>query len=242
MKYHLFIDECGDHGLANVDPGFPVFVLCGVIFSEQDYEVFRQRMNDLKKEIWGSIGVIFHSRDIRKCEKEFQILFDLEKKKLFYEKINDIVAESNYTIISAVIQKEKFIQKYGRLGNVYSISLSFILERSIFFLDKRPKPVELEINVEKRGKNEDTDLLRHYNEVYDRGTGYVRPERIHAYKTRLKFTSKKDNINGLQLADLVAYPIARHLIEPDRVNPAFDLLSRKLYEEGGARYGLKVFP
>jgi hypothetical protein len=242
LKHYLFIDESGDHSLKTIDRDFPVFVLCGVIFSETEYEIFRQRINKLKLELWNSIGVILHSRDIRRCEKEFQILFNLVKKKIFYETINKITEESNYTIISAVINKENYIKNYGRLGNVYAISLSFLLERAIFYLDSQPAPIQLEIIVEKRGKLEDDQLLVHYNEVYNIGTYYVKPERIHQYNTRLKFTSKKENINGLQLADLIAYPIAKHILEPERVNLSFEIIKTKFYEEKGKRYGLKQFP
>jgi hypothetical protein len=242
MKYYLFIDESGDHGLANIDPDFSVFVLCGVIFSESEYQIFRERVNKLKVELWGSIGVIFHSRDIRKHEKEFQIFFDMEKKRIFYDQINSIIAESGYSIIASAIQKEEFIKKYGKLSNVYSISLSFILERTIFFLDRAPDASELEIIVEKRGRAEDLVLSQHYNDIHSIGTYYVTPERIQFYKTKLKFTSKKENINGLQLADLAAYPIARHIIEPERVNLAYDILVRKFYEDDGDRHGLKIYP
>ena len=213
-----------------------------MIFSEDQYSLFNDRVNYLKTSLWNSTEVIFHSRDIRKCEKEFQILFNLEKKKFFYEEINSIIAVSDYTIISSVIQKDEYIKKYGRLGNVYSISLSFIIERTIFYLDSLNQSIELEIIVEKRGKLEDNELLRHYNEVYPVGTGYVSPERIHSYSTRLRFRSKKDNINGLQLSDLVAYPIARYSIEPNRVNLSFDIIESKFYKQNGKRYGLKQFP
>ncbi len=242
MKYYFFIDESGDHGLKSVDKDFPVFVLCGIMLSEEQHSIFRERMYKLKADLWGSKEVIFHSRDIRRCEKEFQILLDLELKKRFYEELNSIVAESDYTIISAVIQKDEYIKKYGRLGNVYAICLSFLIERGIFFLDTRTKPVELEIIVEKRGKLEDNELLRHYNEVYSVGTGFVSPDRIRAYNTRLRFKAKKENINGLQLADLVAHPIARHIIEPTRVNLAFEVLKPKFYVSNGKLYGLKQFP
>lgn len=41
IKYFLFIDESGDHGLKNIDPNFPVFVLSGCIFSKEDYPIAR---------------------------------------------------------------------------------------------------------------------------------------------------------------------------------------------------------
>lgn len=242
MKYYLFIDESGDHGLQTIDESFPVFVLCGIIFSSNDHNTFVERMYKLKTDFWNSKGVIIHSRDIRRCEKEFQILLNLEVKAKFYEQLNNIISESNYTVVSAVIRKSEFIKKYGKLSNVYSISLSFLMERAIFFLDSQQQPVELEIIVEKRGRREDQELSRHYNDVYNKGTFYVRPERIRQYNTKLRFKAKKENINGLQLADLVAYPIANHIKDPERVNLAYDILKDKFYTAGGKLYGLKEFP
>jgi hypothetical protein len=71
-KYNFFIDESGDHGLTKIDTDFPVFLLCGVLIKEEDYETVRQAINTLKHSIWGNKEVIFHSRDIRNCEKEFK--------------------------------------------------------------------------------------------------------------------------------------------------------------------------
>lgn len=62
------------------------------------------------------------------------------------------------------------------------------------------------------------------------------------YGMKISFRDKRDNINGLQLADLIAYPIARYVIDKKRANPAFDELSPKLYLKGNKRYGLKMFP
>lgn len=136
MKYYLYIDESGDHGLATVNPDFPVFLLCGVIVSAEEYENIRQSFNKTKNEFWGNKEVVFHSRDIRKCEKEFSIFFDLEKKKSFYEQINKSIEQHNYTVIASAIRKDIYIQKFGRLSNdVYELALSFIIERAIFFLD-----------------------------------------------------------------------------------------------------------
>jgi len=35
-KYYFFLDETGDHGLTYVDPDFPLFLLCGSLFSENE--------------------------------------------------------------------------------------------------------------------------------------------------------------------------------------------------------------
>ena len=44
-KYYLFLDECGDQNIANFDPSFPIFTLCGIIVSEeqpQGYQIPQQ--------------------------------------------------------------------------------------------------------------------------------------------------------------------------------------------------------
>lgn len=244
MKYFLFIDESGDHGLVSVDPNFPVFILCGIIVSEQEYQEIINKMDNIKKMFWGNKTVIFHSRDIRKCEKEFQILFDLDIKRRFYDAVNKLVQTTNYVIITSAIKKDDYINRYGKLvSDVYEIALSFILERSIFLLDDRPdKPHQLNIVVERRGKREDKSLHEHFQKLASRGTAYITPNRIRNYSMNISFKSKYEDISGLQLADLIAYPVARYVIDPDRANPAFDILRSKIYEKRKKMYGLKVFP
>jgi len=244
MKYYLFIDESGDHGLTTLSADFPVFLLCGILVSEVNYEKIRQSFNALKHSVWKNKEVIFHSRDIRKCEKEFQVLFDMELKQRFYLELNNIIKESNYSIIASAINKDKYIKRFGRLSNdVYELALSFIIERSIFYLDEiKTKDKQLEIIIEKRGKGEDKKLDEHFQRLLSRGTGYVSAERIKSYGMEIFFKSKRENINGLQLADLIAYPIARYVIEPLRANPSFEIFENKFYNKNGKRYGLKIYP
>nr|WP_286486174.1 hypothetical protein [Empedobacter falsenii] len=75
-----------------------------------------------------------------------------------------------------------------------------------------------------------------------RGTSYVSPERLKDVHLKITFKSKRENINGLQLSDLVAYPIARYVIDKKRANPAFDVVKDKIYMKNGKLYGIKIFP
>ena len=243
MKYYLFLDESGDHGLKTIDKSFPIFLLCGILISEENYKLIRDEINKIKTEFWNNKNVIFHSRDIRKCNNEFQILFDLDIKKKFYDSINDLVEKQQYNIIAASINKTEFIKKYGRLENdVYEISLSFILERTVFCLDKLGNCNELEVIIERRGKKEDTKLGEHIQKVRQIGTYYVDAERIQNYGFKAKFSWKNENINGLQLSDLIAYPIARKILNPQGVNLSFDKFKHNFYTKNGKVYGLKKFP
>ena len=243
MKYYLFLDECGDQNLANFDPSFPVFTLCGILISENDYNTMGTKVMEMKQKYWKDKKIILHSRDIRKCEKGFEILFDLDIKKSFYGDINSIMKNSLYTIVSCSILKEPYIRKYGRLSDVYGLSLSYIIERTVFFLDSLNKQrIELSIYAERRGKREDAALLNYYNEVLDRGTYFVKPARIKNYFKTFEFKDKQENIIGLQISDLAAYPITRHALDKCSVNNAFDILESKIYKQGDKQHGLKIFP
>lgn len=239
----MFLDESGDHGLSKIDPGFPVFVLCGIIIAEDEYLQLRDEVNRLKEKLWGNKTVILHSRDIRKCDKEFSIFFNIDIKKEFYDGLNSIMEHFNYKVICSAIRKEEYIKRYGMLNNdVYEIALSFIIERAVFYLDEIKDANALDIVIEKRGKKEDSQLQKHFQKVKGVGTYFVKPERIKKYGFGFHFRDKKDNINGLQLADLVAYPTARNVIDPHRANPAFDIVEPKFYSKNGKKYGLKIFP
>lgn len=246
MKYYLFLDECGDQNLGNFNPDFPIFTLCGVIVSEIENEKIISEINKIKSEFWKDKKIIFHSRDIRKCQNGFEVLFDLDCKKRFYERINSVLGNSNYTIVSCCVLKEEYIRKYGKLSDVYAISLSFIIERTVFFLDKekinKRSPIELSVVAECRGKKEDNNLLNYYNKLLDRGTHFVKSDRIKEYFTSFKFKDKREDIAGLQISDLVAYPITRYVLDKEAFNVSFEIIKNKIYAQNGRMHGLKIHP
>ncbi|MBL6995875.1 DUF3800 domain-containing protein [Desulfobacula sp.] len=49
-KYYFFLDETGDHGLAYVDPNFPLFLLCGCLFSENELSKAKGLINGFKRK------------------------------------------------------------------------------------------------------------------------------------------------------------------------------------------------
>lgn len=242
-KYYLFLDECGDQNLSSFDPSFPIFTLCGIIVSQERLDFITQKINALKKEFWGDKKIILHSRDIRKCQNGFEIFFDLDIKQKFYNHINDILHEKIYVIVCCSILKEPYIRQYGRLNDVYGLSLSYIMERTVFYLDTLiDNNICLTTIVECRGKKEDKALLDYYNKVSDRGTYWVSSTRIRNYFKEFEIRRKSENIIGLQIADLVAYPITRHVLDVEAVNMAFDVIKENIYQQNGKLYGMKVFP
>ena len=244
--YHFFMDETGDHGLSFVDENFPIFLLAGCLFESAEYEEIIQKINTFKQKFFNTTKVILHSRDIRKCDGAFQILFDLELKKKFYEHLNAIIYDANFTAIAVAIDKKKHIEKYGKLANnPYTICLSYILERLVFCTDQNNAISTVSITIEKRGKKEDKQLLAHYNSVTDRGTYLVNADRFKRRIVDFRMMAKRDNDVGLQIADLCAYPIARHVLNSEEPYIPFKIIEGKLRKGSNGRvegYGLKIFP
>jgi len=246
MSYYLFLDESGDHDLTFVDKNFPLFLLCGCIIEENALKTIEKNINSFKQKYFGSTEVVLHSRDIRKCQGAFQILFDLQLKEQFYRDLNLILSESNYCLLGSGINKKNLVKQYGKVAkNPYNLSLSFIIERLIFYLDALGKETSVKILAEERGKKEDRMLLSHFNSIVDRGTYYLSPDRLKKKIRGFSFHSKYDNLTGLQIADLCAYPMARHLLHPKEPYIPFKVIEEKIYANRKGKYlgwGLKVFP
>lgn len=243
QKYYLYIDECGDQNLENFNPEFPIFTLCGVLVSRENKKELEAAFNALKQEFWGNEDVIIHSRDIRRCKNEFQVLLEPEIKNRFYTRVNEILSQNEaYVVVACTILKEPFIRLFSNTEDVYGLSLSYLLERSIFCVDDKNEDAVIDVIFEKRGKNEDRNLTKFYNGLRVTGTKWVDAKRLQSRIGAFTARSKKDNLIGLQITDLIAYPIARKVLNSDSPNPAFDIIKPSIYASNGALLGLKVIP
>lgn len=238
MKYYLFIDETGDHGLANIDDNFPIFMIGAILISDNEYAIFKQKVKQFKYKYFGDKKVILHSRDIRRINSPFEMLFDHSIKKEFYDSLNKIIVDTNFIINPVAVLKARLVEQYGKVAdNPYSLSLNFVLERTVFDCDELGDCTELDIVIEKRGRREDAELLQVYQKIITRGTGYVSSERLNNLFKKIEFKDKLDDDEGLQLSDLISYPIARYILSPDLANPSYDLIKDKIRGKG-----YKVFP
>jgi hypothetical protein len=241
----VFLDETGDHSLSTIDPGFPVFVLTLTIVQPDIYtNQIVPAVCRLKIDYWGHEGVILHSRDIRKAQGPLPFLRNREQTQPFYKRINQIMADPQYTLISVGVRKDRHVKKYGEsANNPYELAMEYSLERLVYFLEHQPDKDAILI-AESRGKKEDTELQLAFLRIVNNGTWYCPRERFKQFDFRLDFVSKERNLVGTQLADLAAYPTARWIIDPRKANPAFDIVRRKILckVDTGYLLGLKVFP
>ena len=103
----------------------------------------------------------------------------------------------------------------------------------MFCLDGLDKSAVVDIHVEQRGYKEDTSLVAHYNSTRDLGTYFVSSDRFKARTHDFKFFSKRQNIAGLHIADLCAYPLARYILNPKEPYVPFEVIKSKIYSNKG---------
>lgn len=153
-----------------------------------------------------------------------------------------MMRDFKYYLIVSVIKKQDHRDKYGiNANNPYDLAMMFCLERLLSLLEEAGQN-EAHLVAESRGKKEDRDLELSFLKIVSQGTSCNSAERFKRINFKLHFVSKTMNTIGTQLADLAAYPIARHVLNPKRKDPAYEIVSKKFYKGKGWVHGLKVFP
>jgi hypothetical protein len=243
MPLIAYLDEAGDHSMDKIDPQFPVFVLVLLVCDTTTYaQQIVPEFYQLKLDYFGHEAVVIHSRDIRRGQGDFAFLTDPSWRQPFYERINEIMGKSTYSLIACAIHKQKHKERYGsRAYNPYDLALKFTLERLLPLLESVDQS-HIKLIAEARGEREDDDLRLAFLEVVTKGTGWNNAERFRAIEFDLRFVEKKMNLIGTQMADLAAYPIARYTLSKETLNRAFDVIESKFYIGRGRVRGLKEFP
>lgn len=240
--YIVYVDESGDHGLASINPQNPVFVLTFCTFEKTAYRTaVVPAVQALKFDFWGHDGVVLHGHEIRKARGDFSILLNQNVREVFMERMNGVIAAMPVTIIAAAIDKNRHVRQYKDPANPYEIALVFCMERLQRWLqEQRQADRRTFIMVECRGNREDAALELEFRRIAD-GKNAIGP----MPNLDIRFMDKKHNSAGLQVADLLAHPIARHIIAPEQLNRAYAIVEPKFRRSAAGKvagYGLKIFP
>lgn len=237
-----YVDESGDHSLVRIDPEYPVFVLAFCLFEKHLYaRKVVPAIQEFKFEFFGHDMVVLHEHEMRKARGDFRILLNAEVRERFMAGLNGIVGEVPFLIVATAIRKDQLARRYAAPDNPYHLALTFCLERLHRFLDAAGQGARVtHVVCERRGTREDEELELAFRRVCDGGN-----YRQEAFPFRLVMADKKANSSGLQLADMVARPVGKHVLSPDQPNRAFEILKEKFYRSRGGAvegWGLKHFP
>jgi hypothetical protein len=242
----VYVDESGDHGMQTLDDEYPVFVLAFCIFYKKNYsEKIVPALRNFKFKHFGHDLTVLHEHEIRKEKGDFKFSSRMHKNQ-FLNELTDIITKSNFIIISCVIEKVKLRAQSGLINNPYHLALGFCLETLYELMqEKNQEKLLTHVVVECRGKKEDNELELEFRRICDGAN----QKRI-MLPFDILFADKKANLEGLQLADLVARPVGLSVLRPQQENRAFNELKTKFFCSGGRgsvgkgyeNWGLKVFP
>ncbi|MFC2140281.1 DUF3800 domain-containing protein [Candidatus Auribacterota bacterium] len=241
----LFLDESGDHNLTILDENYPVFVLSGCIMDEKHHNtVLSPKIFSFKKEIFHSSKIILHYVDYTRNQHGFEKMIEKNFRDKFYTKLNHIIKETDFTLISAIIDKKEHNKKYGyRAIDPYLLSLEVIVERFIFFLQQtQDKGV---IIAESRGNQLDNELELSFLDLKINGTKFLRPKEITDKIENFMIKKKKENIAGLQLVDAVVTPVGRKYLKRKNYYLNYDVIKSKFRKNKCGKYkgfGLVILP
>jgi len=241
-RFLAFFDECGDHSLTKIDPDFPLFVVALVVVERVAYrDVILPELTRFKLCYWNHEGINLHSREIRLAEGPFNILLNPLVRPTFMDDLTRMVERLPFTLFISAIHKQQHLQCCGAMANEpYGLALKFTVEPLVHFLDASGE-TQLPIVAEARGKKEDNALRQDFAQILAHTTASRSAAQLHPLDLTLTFQPKRNNIAGNQIADLCAYPCARHILNPARSNPPYEIARKKLYQNGGIS-GWKLFP
>jgi len=228
--WDIFVDESGDHSLLKIDTNFPVFVLAAVLIKRDAYigKVIPE-LARLKAEHWGHEGIVLHSSEIRRCEGPFVCLQVPSIRTRFLGQLEVLMRELPYTLYVSVLDKRGLGSAPLPLpGNLYSIALTSCIRR-ILASGLVLQGDWVQVVAESRGAHEDAELREALMVLPADATATL----VHS-GGGLRFTPKRLNVAGLQLADLCARPYGRWVIDPIKSNRSVDLLNEKMQREGGS--------
>jgi hypothetical protein len=217
--YRLYLDESGDSGTSQKSlTRDPYLTLVGVAFEAEYYRsTFQPALEHFKRRHLPydpDEPPILHKYDITCRRGAFRCLKDAGKRANFDQDLLNLVGAANFGLIAAVVNKQANVRRYGtRSPEQYCYALAGMIPRYVGYLHYLVGNSVGDVMAEARYKSADRRLSAAYRDIYYNGTvNYPGPNPLPGktiqgnLTTRsLKLKRKRDNIAGLQLADLLTY-------------------------------------
>lgn len=256
----MYVDEVGNSDMgSSVEENHRYLSLTGIVMSLEDVEkTIHPALESLKKRYFGSHPddpVIFHRKELYVQKPPFDALRDPAVRTAFDNEFLALLEAMDFTVLTVVIDKLEHTHKYQAWKmDPYHYCLRIIVERYSMWLRRRDAVGD--VMAESRGGKEDMRLKKSFHRLLEEGTEYMTAEKMKEPLTsvQLKVKDKKNNIAGLQVADIVAHPAYRFTMSELRGEPmtanfgrrVAELLKRKKFDRNSSGritgYGIKLLP
>lgn len=244
---YAFIDESGDHNinLAKSDNVYNIFVLGTVLIDKSAYKSLDSEFRAFKKEFFGGDDFIIHTKEltrgnISKSDPRNKIMGNPEKRHEFYNWTNEFLTRASILTFFSIINKTPFSEKYSSPFDLYGMSFENALNRILHY----GKGDDIEIYPEGRNSLLDRQMEAEFAKISIAGTKFHSAEEIKRRIKKFEFKDKKENMTGLQLADLLVSPVGRHFLgvrpKPIGNEVRYETVRAKL--AGNEKTCLSIFP
>ena len=208
----MYLDEHGIETMSRLDLEESRYLsLTGVIMDvshARDYLV--PAFNEIKARVFDKdpdSPIIFHRSDIRHSKGPFECLNDPTVRQKFDKDILEIFEKAEYRVITALLDKKAIKKKdYWAKTHPYHVLMEIMVEKYAQLLERLNSVGD--IMPEGRNKKQDKALQEEFSYYKKRGTRYAPVDLVRKSipSSNLKFRTKKENVAGLQLCDLLAHP------------------------------------
>lgn len=208
----MYLDEHGVDSMTRLDLDKKRYLsLTGVMMTKDHARDFLiPALSAIKAEFFNEDPdepICLHRSDIRHAKGPFHPLADGDTRLRFDERILGVMRDTEYTVITVFLDKLGMDSKvHWDRTHPYHFLMEVLMEKYALCLRKRGTIGD--IMPEARGKPQDAALQKEFSRVLEHGTRYASSDSIRERipSKNLKFRTKKDNIAGLQLCDLLAHP------------------------------------
>jgi hypothetical protein len=157
--------------------------------------------------------VILHREEIVHKRGYFRILQNPIIEKAFNEDLLKLLGSMKSIIVTVVLDKFRHKNFYRSTAyEPYGWCLNILMQRFIKFL-KRINSIG-DILIESRGKNEDQITKKTFSNIHQNGCIYYSAATYQQFLSskEIKLSLKKDNMFGLQVADIIGAAIQRKIL------------------------------
>lgn len=257
-KHRMYVDEVGNSDMGNThNPNHRFLSLTGVVMSlETARTILHPEFESIKTDFFNhhpDEPVIFHRKEMMSGKRPFAELKDSAVREQFNKRLLSVLENTPYTVITVAIDKQEHVERYNTWRyDPYHYCMSILVERYVMYCNRYG--VKGDIIAESRGGKEDLRLKKSFVKIYTEGTNYLTKDEVQKVLTskQLKVKPKLNNVAGLQLADLLAHPSRREILQENNKgvkegNREFgdriiEILQNKYDKKDGKIYGKKLLP
>lgn len=275
IDYIMFVDENGQSSsfesikkkIRNnipLDTTEKYLCLTGVVISVDEFIRAKNLFKELKCKNWQDGQwhnptikriecVHIHSSDFNSVKNRRNAMRLLNDEQIldFMSDLTQLIASLDITVISSFIDNEQFIATYKNPIEVYHLATTFIFERFVMHMNTVNKNSKGIVVFESR-KEQDKRQLEFAAELIFEGSTCMSAYQLRIinaiyFSPKMHLTEKNNSYIGIELADIVSYPVYKYCIEYIN-NRSFNRDDWLAVEKKLCRYpnyigyGLKFFP